>query len=89
MRVLVRVRPRSARTGVGGRHHDGGLVVSVREPAVDGRATLAVIKALAASFDVPPSRVVLRSGATSRSKLFEIEGDDTALMRRLQDLLDA
>ena len=47
MRVPVRVRPRSSRVRVGGRYRDGELVVAVREPAVDGRATQAVIKALA------------------------------------------
>jgi uncharacterized protein (TIGR00251 family) len=88
MRVPVRVKPRSSRVGVGGRYRERELVVAVREPAVDGRATQAVIKALAGSFGVAPSRVTLVSGAASRSKLFELAGDEEALARRLLELLD-
>jgi uncharacterized protein (TIGR00251 family) len=88
VKVPVRVRPRSSRVRVGGSYREGELVVAVREPAVDGRATQAVIKALAESFGVSPSRVALVSGATSRSKLFMLDGDEAALTRRLQELLD-
>ena len=61
----VRVRPRASRTLVGGSHpgaHGPALVVAVQEPAVDGRATKAVLEAVAAALDVPRSRVLLRSG---------------------------
>ena len=51
MKIAVRVRPRSARTEVGGRHGDA-LVVRVREPATEGRANEATVRALAASFGV-------------------------------------
>lgn len=87
--ITVRVKPRASRPGVGGRYHDSELMVAVREPAVDGRATAAVVKALAESFGLPSSRVTLLSGATSRTKRFALDGDRATLERRLAELLDA
>ena len=46
--------------------------VSVKEAPVAGRANEAVIKALAAYFDVAPARVTLLTGQTSKQKIFEI-----------------
>jgi uncharacterized protein (TIGR00251 family) len=48
------------------------LTVYVRERAVEGKATAAVIRVLAEHFAVAPSRVELVSGATSRVKRFRI-----------------
>jgi uncharacterized protein YggU (UPF0235/DUF167 family) len=83
VRISVRVRPGSGRTVVGG-EHDGALVVHVAERAVDGRATEAALAALAAAFGVRRRRVRLVSGATSRTKVVEVDGGDP---ERLQDLL--
>ena len=47
--------------------------VSVTEPAVDGKANKAIIKALADYFDVAPSLVTIISGQTSKTKIIEIE----------------
>lgn len=71
MRVSVRVHPGSRHPAVGGRQGDA-LVVRVRERAVDGRATDAVLAALADALDLPRAAVVLVHGARSRSKLVEI-----------------
>jgi len=76
MRVRIRVRPSSRQVEVGGTH-DGALVVRVREPAVDGRATDAALRALAEALGVRAREVQLVSGATSRTKLVEIP-DDTS-----------
>ena len=51
----------------------GGLVqVKVRAPADRGAANEAVAQLLAKALDVPPSRIELLRGATSRQKLFRI-----------------
>lgn len=50
---------------------EAGLVVYVREPAVEGKANKAVAAVLARHFSVPPSRMVLKSGHNSRHKTFE------------------
>ena len=42
MRITIRVRPGSARPGVGN-EHDGALVVRVSARAVDGKATEAAL----------------------------------------------
>jgi uncharacterized protein (TIGR00251 family) len=89
--VAVRVKPGASRTKVGGRY-DGpwgaALVVAVHAPAVDGRATEAARRALAEAFGVRPARVTLRSGATSRDKLFAVEQPPPGLAERVRELRD-
>jgi uncharacterized protein len=89
--VAVRVKPGASRTRVGGRYDGPGgpaLVVAVSAPAVDGRATEAARRALAEALGVRPARVTLRSGATSRDKLFAVERPPAGLDRRLHELRD-
>jgi uncharacterized protein YggU (UPF0235/DUF167 family) len=88
--VAVRVRPRSARAGVGGRYagvNGPALIVSVLEPAVDGRATQAVLRAVAEALGLPRSRVRLRTGERSRDKLLTIVDPPPDLAARLTTLL--
>jgi len=82
MRVTIRVRPGSARPGVGG-EHDGALVVRVSARAVDGKATEAALTALATAFGVRRSAVGLVSGASSRVKIVEIAAGDPRLLANL------
>jgi uncharacterized protein YggU (UPF0235/DUF167 family) len=82
VRVTLRVRPGAGRTRVGG-SHDGALVVRVSAPAVDGRATEAALRAVADAFGVRRSAVTLVTGATSRTKVAEIDGGDPGVLRRL------
>ena len=83
MRITIRVRPGSARPGVGG-EQGGALVVRVSAPAVDGRATQAALAAVAAAFGVRRDAVTLVTGKTSRTKVVEVSGGDP---RVLADLL--
>ena len=82
LRLSIRVTPRAARPGVGGRYGDA-LVVRVAEPAVDGRATEAAMQALRRALGVPRRAVRLVSGATSRTKVVEVDGADPAVLQRL------
>jgi uncharacterized protein YggU (UPF0235/DUF167 family) len=89
--VAVRVKPGAGRTRVGGRHegpHGPALVVAVGAPAVDGRATEAVRRALAEALGVRPAVVSLRLGATSRDKLFSVDAPAEAVGRRVHELRD-
>lgn len=81
--VTVRVVPRSGRTVV--EAGPNGIVVRVRAPAEAGRATEEARRALADAAGLPPRAVRLRTGARSRSKVFEVHGVDSAeLERRLR-----
>jgi uncharacterized protein YggU (UPF0235/DUF167 family) len=85
VRVTIRVRPGSARPGVGG-EHGGALVVRVSARAVDGRATAAALAAVAAAFGLRPAAVTLVTGATSQTKVVEAAGADPAVLDRLLTL---
>jgi uncharacterized protein YggU (UPF0235/DUF167 family) len=82
MRITVWVRPGSARPGVGGKR-DGALVVRVSARAVDGKATEAALGAVAAAFGLRRRAVTLVAGATSRTKILEVEGADQVALTRL------
>lgn len=86
--VAVRVKPGSRRAAIGGSWGDPpALVIAVREPAVDGRATEAAGKALAKELGVTARDVALVSGGRSRGKLFRVDGDPARLRRKLDRLL--
>ena len=71
MRVTVRVKPGASRTGVGG-DHDGALVVRVTARAVDGKATEAALRAVAAALGVRRGDDTLATGAGSRTKVVDV-----------------
>jgi len=89
--VAVRVKPGSARAGIGGRA-DGpygpALVIAVHPPAVEGRATEAARRALAAALGVRPAAVALRAGGSSRNKLFTVDAPAAVLDARVRRLRD-
>lgn len=90
-RVAIRVRPGAARVAVGGRWagpRGDALVVAVTERAVDGRATEAALRAVAAALGVRRGDVRLVRGATSRDKLVAIDPAPAGLADRLTALCD-
>ena len=90
MRVAIRVKPSSSRTAVGGLYPStNSLVVAVTARAVDGKATDAALRAVAEAFGVRRGDVTLVTGATSRDKLIEIDGDTAGLAATRDALLDA
>jgi uncharacterized protein YggU (UPF0235/DUF167 family) len=72
--VVVTVKPGSSKGPLVETADNGSLTLYVRERAVEGKATEAVIRLLAAQLGVPRSEVTLLSGATSRVKRFRIDG---------------
>lgn len=81
--LKVRVTP-GARESAIGEWVDGVLRVKVREVAEKGRANEAVARLLAKRLGVAAGDVVLKRGATSREKLFEVAGlDEAEIGRRL------
>ena len=85
VRLTIRVKPGSGRTAVGGRYGDA-LVVRVGARAVDGQATEAALRALADALGVRRAALHLVTGATSRTKVVDVDGDVSA---RVATLLDA
>ena len=67
--IPVRVQPRGSKSEilcvVNGR-----LKIKTTAPPTDGRANKDVIRQLAKVFQVPPSRISLKNGATARNKTF-------------------
>jgi uncharacterized protein YggU (UPF0235/DUF167 family) len=53
---------------------DGILRARVSARPIDGAANDALLRLVADALDVPRGRVTLRSGATGRAKVLEIEG---------------
>ncbi|HEX6871300.1 MAG TPA: DUF167 domain-containing protein [Micromonosporaceae bacterium] len=85
----VRVRPGASRTSVGG-SYDGplgpALVVVVTAPAVEGKATEAALRATAAALGLRRSDIYLRTGDTSRDKLFTVSAPPADLADQLAAL---
>ena len=88
MKLTIRVSPGSRQTAVAGLH-DGALVVRVRERAVEGKATEAALAALADALGVPRRGVTLVRGATSRTKVVNVDGDEPSLRARVKLLEQA
>ncbi len=72
MQLTVRVKPGSRR-GPLVEDTAEGLVVHVRERAVDGAANTGVVKALAAHFGVPARDVEILRGHAARVKRVEVD----------------
>ncbi len=72
MLVSVRVKPNSKQprieTAAG-----GSLKVYLKSPPVEGKANDELVVRLADHYHVPKSRVRIRSGLSSRTKLVEID----------------
>ena len=82
MRFSIWVRPGAARPGVGG-EHAGALVVRVSPRAIDGKATEAALAAVAVAFGVRRAAVRLVSGATSRTKVVDVDPGDPRVLAEL------
>jgi uncharacterized protein (TIGR00251 family) len=74
MQKRVKVKPNAKRNSIE-ESADGSLIVHLKSPPVDGKANEELIKLLAEKFDVPKSYIRIKSGATSRQKLVEIDID--------------
>jgi hypothetical protein len=76
VQIAAKVKPGSKQPGIS--LEASGLVLRVRERAVEGAANAACIRALSEALGVAPSRITLVRGARSREKCFAVEGLDEA-----------
>ena len=70
--MFVKAKPRSKEERVE-KIDDMHFIVSVKEPPVQGKANVAIAKALAEHFGVSASSVRLVSGFSSREKAFNLD----------------
>jgi uncharacterized protein (TIGR00251 family) len=76
----VRLQPRARRAEVVG-ERAGAIVIRVTAPPVDGKANAALCAFIADRAGVPPSRVTVVRGSTSRDKVVRVDGADAAAVR--------
>ena len=91
--VTVRLTPKAAHDAIDGIETlaDGRAVLKVRVRALpmEGEANAALCRVLARALGVPPGRVEIAGGATSRIKRVKIVGDAAALGAALAKLAQA
>jgi uncharacterized protein len=79
--LLVRLQPRARRDEVVG-ERAGAIVIRVTAPPVDGKANAALCALIARAAGVPPSRVSVVRGQSSRDKVVRVEGGEEMALRR-------
>lgn len=72
MLLKIRLQPNAKVTALKETLSDGTLKISVTAPALDGRASSALIDFLSEHYAVPKSRVRLVRGEKSKNKVVEI-----------------
>jgi uncharacterized protein (TIGR00251 family) len=82
IRLRVRVQPRASRTEIAG-PYGNAVKVRLAAPPVEGAANEALARFIARHLRVPRSAVSIESGATSRSKIIDVDGIDLADGKRL------
>ncbi|MGC9970791.1 MAG: DUF167 domain-containing protein [Bryobacteraceae bacterium] len=72
MLVSVRVKPNSKKPRIE-RAEDGALIAYLKSPPIEGKANQELIARLAERFGVPKSRLRIKSGLASKTKLIEVD----------------
>jgi hypothetical protein len=72
MQKKVKVKPNSKQQSIK-EETDGSFTVNLKSPPVDGKANDELIRVLAEKFNVPKSKIRIKSGLSSRQKLIEID----------------
>jgi len=71
MKISVKVKPNSKKEEVK-KLTDNEFILSVKEPAKEGKANQAVIKLLSEYFGVPKSNISIIKGECSKNKIIQI-----------------
>jgi uncharacterized protein len=69
----LRVQPKASRDALVAPYGEDEYKVTLTAPPVDGKANAHLLKFIAKAFGLPRSRVVLESGAHSRSKCLRLK----------------
>jgi uncharacterized protein YggU (UPF0235/DUF167 family) len=91
--IAVRLTPRGGRDAIDGTDtlSDGNVVLKarVRAAPAEGEANEALCRLLARALGVPPGKVAIAGGATSRLKRVKVVGDAQALAAALEKIARA
>jgi uncharacterized protein len=79
--LIVRLQPRARRDEVVG-ERGGAVVIRVTAPPVDGKANDALCRLIAKAAGIPPSKVAIVRGHSSRDKVVRVDGIDAAALHR-------
>jgi uncharacterized protein YggU (UPF0235/DUF167 family) len=71
VKIKITVKPGAKQNAVE-KTASGGLMIAVKERAIEGRANKAVLRSAAEYFNIAPSRVKIVSGFVSRKKIIEV-----------------
>jgi uncharacterized protein (TIGR00251 family) len=82
VRFRVRVQPRASRSVIDG-VRDGALRVRLTSPPVDGAANAALVELLAETLDVAKRSVHIVAGASSRTKVVDVDGLEAQRAREM------
>ena len=82
--LQVRIHPGARKNAITGTH-DNAVKISLTTPPVEGRANEALIAFLADQLRIPKSRIIILTGATSRSKTLRITGKSAAQVQAALD----
>ena len=72
MKIFVKAKPNSKEERIQ-KIEENSFLVAVKEPPVKGMANKAIVKKLSDYFKVPVSNIILVSGFSSKTKVFEIK----------------
>lgn len=70
MRIEVKLKPNAKTDAVEVINRQ--YIISVKKPAIEGKANKALIELLSGYFDVPKSRIEIIKGHKSKNKVIEI-----------------
>lgn len=76
MNKQIKVKPNSKKQNIE-ESADGILTVHLKSPPVDGKANKELIELLAKKFNVPKSQIRIKTGLSSKTKLVEIDLNET------------
>jgi uncharacterized protein (TIGR00251 family) len=86
--LQIHAQPNAKTTGAAGLHGNA-LKVRIAAPAVDDKANAMLLAWLAAALQLPRNALKIRSGATSRRKVVEIQPANAAIAARAASLAEA
>jgi hypothetical protein len=72
IRLRIKAQPKASRSEFCEVYGEDAIKIRIKAPAVEGAANKELVKFLSKAFKVPKSKVLFKSGETSKIKIIEI-----------------